>query len=318
MEESTMTLPQLLEVMRRRKPSLIIPAVLIFLLGVAAALFLPPVYKSTATILIEEPDVSREFSKTRVAGETEQRIEQITQRMMSLSRLGEVIQKNDLYPELRDKIDMEAIAAKMRKDTTFEPVKGEMMDRRGLATEKTIAFTLSYQGGDPEKVQQIADVLVSLFLEENLMGRVKQADETSEFLESELARMNADLAVQEARLADYRLLHINELPELLMSNTANITNVERNLQTMVQQLRSLREREVYYQSQLAGLKPHADKEEEVATKKRLEDLKVELVGMSQRLSEQHPDVKKSPDGNRPIGKKAGCRHGSDQERRAAG
>jgi polysaccharide chain length determinant protein (PEP-CTERM system associated) len=293
MEETTMTLPQLLDVMQRRKLSLILPAVLIFTLGVAAALFLPPVYKSSATILIEEPDVSREFGKPAAPGYAEQRIEQITQRMMSLSRLSEIIQQNDLYSELREKLDIEAIAKKMRKDTSFEPVKAEMMDRRGLTAEKTIAFTLSFVGGDPEQVQHIADILVSLFLEENLMNRVKQADDTTEFLESELARLRADLAAQEAKLADYRLQHINELPELLMSNTANITNIERNLQTMTQQLRGLREREVYYQSQLAGLKPHADKEEEIATKKRLEDLKVELVAMSQRLSDEHPDVRKT-------------------------
>ena len=87
--------------------------------------------------------------------------------------------------------------------------------------------------------------------------------------------------------------HINELPELLMANTQTLTNIERNIQTLTQQLRSLKEREVYYQSQLGGLKPHAEKEEEIATRKRLEDLKVQLVTMSQRLSEEHPDVKKT-------------------------
>ena len=169
MEETTMTLPQLLEVMRRRKLSLIMPAVLIFLLGVAAALLLPPVYKSTATILIEEPDVSTEFVKTTVTSYAEQRIQQINQRIMSFSRLIEVIQQHDLFPELREKSDIEAIVEKMRKDITLRA--GERRSDgppTGRATETTIAFTLSYQGRDPEKVQQIANVLVSLFLEENL------------------------------------------------------------------------------------------------------------------------------------------------------
>jgi polysaccharide chain length determinant protein (PEP-CTERM system associated) len=293
MEETTMTLPQLLEVMRRRKMSLILPAILIFLMGVAGAFYLPPVYKSTATIMIEEPEVSKEFIKTGGVGYAEQRIQQINQRIMSYSRLMEVIQKHDLFPEMWETSNSDAIVEKIRKDVTLEPVKNEFTDRRGLPNEKTIAFTLSYQARDPEKAQQIADVLVSLFLEENLMDRVKQADDTTEFLEGELSRLNGELATQEARLADYRLVHLNELPELLMANTQNLTNIERNLQTLTQQLRSLREREVYYQTQIAGLKPHADQEEEVATRRRLEDLKVQLVALSQRLSEEHPDVRKT-------------------------
>ena len=36
-------------------------------------------------------------------------------------------------------------------------------------------------------VQQIANVLTSLYLEENLKVRVKQVEQTAEFLESEMA-----------------------------------------------------------------------------------------------------------------------------------
>ena len=59
MEQTAMTPAELLEVMRRRKLSLIVPTGLVFLLGVAVALLWPPVYKSTATILIEEQEIPR-------------------------------------------------------------------------------------------------------------------------------------------------------------------------------------------------------------------------------------------------------------------
>jgi polysaccharide chain length determinant protein (PEP-CTERM system associated) len=294
MEETTMTLPQLLNVMQRRKLSLIIPAAFIFLLGTMAAMFWPAVYKSTATILIEEQEVPTDFVKTTVASYAEQRVQQINKRIMSFSRLMDIIQEHDLFPELREKIGIEDIIEKMRKDTELLPVRGEVIDRRtGQTADATLAFTLSYQGKDPQKVHEIANLLVSLFLEENIKDRARQAVETTEFLESELGKLNEELAAQESRLSEYKQLHINELPELLSANTQTLTNIERNLELLNSQLRSMKEREVYYQTQLGGLKRHSEKEEEIATRKRLEELKIQLVTMKQRLSDEHPDVKKA-------------------------
>jgi polysaccharide chain length determinant protein (PEP-CTERM system associated) len=293
MEPTAMTPAELLEVMRRRKLSLIIPAALVFLIGVAVALLWPPVYKSTATILIEEQEVPTDFVMTTVTSFAEQRIQQINQRIMSFSRLLDVIQQYGLYPELKESRTTEEIVEKMREDTALQPVSAEVIDRRtGRPTAATIAFTLSYQGKNPQKVQQVANVLVSLFLGENLKERVKQVEETSGFLESELTKLREELAVQEARLAAYKQQHINELPELLNANTQILSNIERNVETLVQQLRSLKEREGYLQAQLGGLKPRAEKEEELTTRRRLEELKVQLVSMTQRFSEEHPDVKK--------------------------
>jgi polysaccharide chain length determinant protein (PEP-CTERM system associated) len=294
MEPTGMTPAELLDVVRRRKLSLIIPAVLVFLAGVAVAFFWPPIYKSSATILIEEQDVPTDFVMTTVTSFAEQRIQQINQRIMSFSRLLEIIQQHGLYPELRDRRTTEEIVEQMREDTALQPVSAEVIDRRtGRPTSATIAFTMSYQGKNPQKVQQVANVLVSLFLGENLKERVKQVEETSEFLESEVGKLKGELAATEARLSAFKQAHINELPELLTANTQILNNIERSLETNAQQLRSLKEREGYFQAQLSGLKPRAEKEEELTTRKRLEELKVQLVAMTQRLSDEHPNVKKA-------------------------
>jgi polysaccharide chain length determinant protein (PEP-CTERM system associated) len=294
MEPTGMTPAELLDVARRRKLSLVLPAVLVLLAGAAVAFLWPPVYKSTATILIEEQDVPTDFVMTTVTSFAEQRIQQINQRIMSFSRLLEVIQQHGLYPELRERYTTEEIVEQMREDTALQPVSAEVIDRRtGRPTSATIAFTLSYQGKNPQKVQQVANVLVSLFLGENLKERVKQVEETSEFLESELGKLKEELASIEGRLAVFKQAHINELPELLTANTQILNNIERSLEANIQQLRSLKEREGYFQAQLSGLKPRSEKEEELTTRKRLEELKVQLVSMTQRLSEEHPDVKKA-------------------------
>jgi polysaccharide chain length determinant protein (PEP-CTERM system associated) len=195
---------------------------------------------------------------------------------------------------LKQRRTTEEIVEQMREDTLLEPVSAEVIDRRtGRPTSATIAFTLSYQGKNPQKVQQVANVLVSLFLGENLKERVKQVEETSEFLQDELAKLQDELARLESQLANFKQAHIHELPEMLQVNSQSLNNVERNIQMLTEQQRSLREREGYLQGQLAGLKPRVEKEEELFNRKRLEELKIELVSLRQRLSEEHPDVRKT-------------------------
>jgi hypothetical protein len=123
------------------------PALLIFFTAAVVAFFLPPVYRSTSTILIEEQEIPAEFVRATVTSYAEERIQMIKQRVMSFSRLNELVNRFNLYPELRASWTTEQIVAKMRDDIRVEPVSAEVKDpRTGRATSATIAFTLAYEG----------------------------------------------------------------------------------------------------------------------------------------------------------------------------
>jgi polysaccharide chain length determinant protein (PEP-CTERM system associated) len=291
MQQMPMTPKDYLAIVMRRKWSLVLPAVIIFLIAGVVAMVLPSIYLSQSTILIEEQEIPSDFVMATVTGFAEQRIQQINQRIMSFSRLLEIIQRFDLYPELKDRWTTEEIVEKMKEDTVLEPVSAEIVDKRtGRPSTATIAFTLSYEGKNPQKVQQVANVLTSLFLEENLQVRAKQASDTSAFLESEMDRVKAELAEIESEIANFKEAHINQLPEMLQLNMQTLNNIERNIELSSQQLRTLREKEEYLQTQLASIAPY---EEEHATRQRLEELKVQLVHLTKRFSEEYPDVKKT-------------------------
>ncbi|MFO7740456.1 MAG: Wzz/FepE/Etk N-terminal domain-containing protein [Desulfatiglandaceae bacterium] len=283
-----------LAILKRRKWSLIFAALMVSSIGLTVAMLLPPVYKSTATILIEEQDIPPDYVMTTVTSYAEQRIQSINQRIMSSTRLLEIINRFDLYADLKDKRTTEEIIEKMRDDVTLKPLSAEIIDRRtGRQTAATIAFTLSYEGKNPRKVQKVADTLTSLFLEENLKVRTKQAQETSGFLEGEKDRVNAELAKIEAKIAAFKEQHIKQLPEMLPVNQQSLNNLERNIDRAREELRRLRERKEYLQTQLNGIEPYLKDEEETLHRKRLEELKVQLIALTKRYSEDYPDVKKT-------------------------
>jgi len=282
------------EILNRRKVGLTLTGLLIFLVAAGVALALPSIYQSTSTILIEEQEIPPDFVMTTVTSYAEQRLQSINQRIMSFTRLLEIIQRFNLYPELRDRWTTEEIVEKMREDTILEPISAEVIDRRtGRPTAATIAFTLSYEGKNPSTVQQVANVLTSLFLSENLQVREKQAEEASAFLESEMEKVKEELSDLESRIATYKDEHINELPEVLNLNIQSLDRIEQNIAITNQKLNSLKEREGYYSTQLASVPQHVDDEEEITSRQRLEQLKVELVHLTKRFSDEYPDVKKA-------------------------
>ena len=292
MEPTVKTLNDYVAVVNRRKWSFIFPAAIVFVAATIVAFALPSIYKSTSTILIEEQEIPDEFVTASVTSYAEQRLQSIHQRIVSYTKLLEMINRFNLYPDLKERWTTEKIVEKMREDIILEPISVDTVDRRtGRPSAATIAFTLSYEGKSPDEVQRVANTLTSLFLEENLQVRKKQATETSEFLENEMKKVKATLTRLEAQMAEFKGAHVNELPELLQVNMQSLNNVESNIERLNEQLRSLREREGYLQTQLASIP--REFEEGQRDKIRLAELKVELVHLKTRFSEQYPDVIKT-------------------------
>lgn len=180
----------------------------------------------------------------------------------------------------------------MRKDISFETVSAEVVDRRtGRTSTATIAFKISYQGKSPDKVQQVANRLASLYLEENLRVRKRQTMETSVFLEDEMEKVKTDLAEIEKKISVFKKAHINELPEMMQINIQTLTTVERGVERLADQLRSLKEREGYLETQLASIPPLLEIND--PDRKRLEELQIQLVHLRSRFSEEYPDVVKT-------------------------
>ena len=97
MEEQTQ-LKDVKGILRRGKKSFIIASLSIFLLGVIIAFVLPPIYRSQSTILIENQLIPEEYVHSSITGFVEQRLQMITQRVMSRTKLVEIIDQFSLYP----------------------------------------------------------------------------------------------------------------------------------------------------------------------------------------------------------------------------
>ena len=277
----------ILSILRRRKWDVALPALLVFGLAVAAALFLPRAYKSTTTILIEEQEIPREYVATNITSFADQRLQTINQRIMSTTKLIEVMNRFRLYEDQKDRRTVDEIVGRMRDDIKFATISADVIDpRSGRPAQATIAFSVGYEGKNPETVQKVAAELASLYLEENIRTRERQSSETSKFMDDEMKDVKAKMAVLDGRIAAYKQRNLESLPELAQLNQQAVDQVERDLDRVNEQMRALKERESYLQQQLASVQPDtADREKET-----LKGLNAQLVELKSRYSDEYPDV----------------------------
>ena len=290
MGQEVKTAQDFLDILKRRKSSIMVTAAVVFVLSALIAFLLPPQYRSSSTILIEDQEVPRDFVNTTVTSYADQRLQTINQRIMGTDRLLELIRKFNLYPELKEKWTTEEIVAKMRKDIKLNTISADVIDpRSGNPRPATIAFTLSYQGKSPQVVQQVAGELASLYLAENLATRERQSQGTSTFMEEELNQVRAKLAETDAKIAAYKQQNVNALPELVQSNLQIAESTEHEIVSLSEQLRGLKERESYIASQLESISTDAASQD----KTRLAELRVRLGELKTRFTDEHPDVIKT-------------------------
>jgi uncharacterized protein involved in exopolysaccharide biosynthesis len=284
-----------LKVIKRRTKFLVIPFIVISILSIVLSVVLPPVYRSTATILIEEQEIPSDLVRSTVTSFADQRIQVISQRIMTRPNLMEIIKKFDLYAkELKSKAE-ERILEKMRKSIKVESISADVVGKTGSATKATIAFTLTFDDKNPAISQKVANELTSLFLKENIKSRTESAENATLFLSEESRRLKDKIQQIQADLAVFKEKNLSQLPQISQLNQQELTSLTGQLLNMDSQERSLQEREFYLEGQLAQIDPNALATNATGSrvfdmKDRLKVLESEYPSLQASYSATHPDV----------------------------
>jgi uncharacterized protein involved in exopolysaccharide biosynthesis len=282
--ENERTLDDYLAILKRRRWQLAIPALVLALMAALLALLLPPVYRSSATILIEQQEIPPDLVRSTVMGYADQRIQIISQRVMTTASLSQIIERHGLYPELRAKRSMNEAVKALREAISIEMISAEL-EAKGKRAGPTIAFSLSYEGASPGLAQEVTNDLVSLFLSENIEQRRAAATETTEFLAAEAGKLNEEIASFEAQLADFKEAHSDNLPQFAEVNREWMNRTEERLRDNAQSIQTTGEQLIYLESELSQLSPYMAS----SPAARLQELETQYPGIAARYSPTHPD-----------------------------
>ena len=292
-EENVKTLAEYLEVLNRRKNLIFLSFLTIGFLGFVLAMKLPPVYRSSATILIEDQQIPRSMVETTITDFADKRIELIRQRVMTRDRILSIIQKHKVYLDDRDKLVPSELVKRFMEDAEIQLIAADVLDPQRGGSKATIAFTIAFNDRNPLLAQAVANELVSLFLDENTRTRAQRAAKTTEFLGAEADKLKTEIATFETQIADYKEKYGKSLPDMLQSNLSAFDRANESLRHNASDTRIAKDRIAYLTDALQRAKdevPATEPGKPLSKEEQIRVLKSQYIHVSSRYTNKHPDA----------------------------
>jgi len=262
--------------------------------GLAASLVLPKKYTSSTLVLIERPAVPTEFIRPVVTDDLNQRMAAMKAQILSRSRLETIINKFNLYPQLRAKAHMEDLVEKLKTTVSVELIE----PLAGSENREPPGFNVSVTFDNPQLAQQICQEISSMFMEQNAIIRVEKSDEATKFLTQQVDEAKQKLDEQDKKLAQFKTEHPFVLPDQQQTNLGLLNGLNTQLDatnqamTRAQEDKALNEtllgqQEANWKASQVGEKNPETQEQE------LTNLQDQLAILLTKYTPEHPDVVKA-------------------------
>jgi len=285
-------LQRYLGVVRRRHLHFLMPLFFGWALVWGLSWVLPPRYQSSTLILVEQPTMPKDYVTPNVNDDLQERMQSITQQILSRTRLLHIIDQFNLYEAPHSQPSPDQNVDGMRKDIGIDLVR----DERNQIT----VFNVSYSSRDPRVAQKVTSELTNLFINENLEVRQQQSEDTTKFLETQLETARQTLSDQEEKIREFKGQHVGELPAQVGSNLQILAGLQSQLQAEEDALNTAKQQRVYLETlvnQYRSLQgsPKTESGAPVglpAVNEELDKLRAQLADLSSHYTDRHPDVRK--------------------------
>ena len=201
---------------------------------------LPARYESSTLILVEAPTMPKDYVVPNVNDDLQSRLQNITQQILSRTRLLHIVDELNLYSKDRGRLGPDQIVERMRKDIEIELVKDEKKD--------VTAFRIHYSAHDPSIAQQVTSKLTNLFINENLEVRQQESEGTTKFLGDQMDSSRQSLESQEEKIREFKAQHVGELPSQLTSNLQVLSGLQAQSETENAALNTAKQQRVYLET----------------------------------------------------------------------
>jgi polysaccharide biosynthesis transport protein len=288
-------LQRLMGIVRRRNLQFLVPLFLGWLLVWGASWVIPPRYKSSTVIIVEQPTMPQNYVVPNVNDDLQTRLQSMSEQILSRTRLLVIIQKLHLYGGEHSELADDQKIASMQKDIKLDLV-------RDPQKEDISSFTISYSARDPQIAQKVTTELTELFINDNKVRQLEESQGTTDFLEKQLEDARQSLAEQEAKVQAFESQHEGALPTQESSNLAILNSLQSQLQSEQDALNTAKQQRVYLEALLeqektaqVRVRPGGDQTNGAPTDlatidTQLDTLRAQLADLSSRYTDRYPDV----------------------------
>ena len=200
-----------------------VPMALVLLVGLPLVYLFaatrPKLYEATAAIQIETPQVAAPVAGT-LGAPPDNQLDLIQQQLLTRENLLNLIAELGLFPLAQS--DLERVGALRGAITITKMVDPAQAWRPDV---EPTGLLITVRLDDPEAVAAVANALVDRVMTEARLRAETRANRTLDFLLAEEARVAAEIAAIEDRIAAFRAEHVDSLPESLGAQRDRLTRL---------------------------------------------------------------------------------------------
>jgi uncharacterized protein involved in exopolysaccharide biosynthesis len=201
--QSSLSPMEYLKIFFRRKWFVIIPTFAGLVVGICAGLLLPPKYKSSTIILVQESKTDNPlFEQLAVSSSVIERMQTIRESMLGWNSLVQLVKRLKLDEGIKSAARFEQLILGIRSNIIIRMRGPNVID-------------LSYVGDEPKMTQAVVKNITDIFVERNLKLQTGETEEAIVFIEEQLK-------VYRGKIKSAEIVQLqDQLDALLVDSTEN-------------------------------------------------------------------------------------------------
>jgi polysaccharide chain length determinant protein (PEP-CTERM system associated) len=266
---------------------------------------LPRTYQATATIAVNQARLAPTLAGALLMDRSE-RMHAVSQQLLSRT----VLERTARLEHLDQNGSIEAAISRIRSGISVNPsdsITPTGADSAGSgAAQKTLSpdlkaqldtYQVAYIDSTPEDAQRIVNRLTQVFVEENSRSRELRAQDTSQFIETQLQASATRLNALEARQRAMKESFMGRLPEQTNSNLAMVSAMQRQLESNATTARAEQDHLTMIERQIESLQQNADSADGAArgtpgeaAAARVQAIRQQLADAQLTYTDKHPEI----------------------------
>ena len=215
------------------------------------------------------------------------------QQILSRASLEPIVQKFGLDSDDPKKVSTDEVIQQLQKAIDVTAVRPiiETGDRY------LPGFSVDVTWGDAHTAQAVCTEVTSMFIQDNLRIKQEHAEQTTQFLSTQLVQAKADLDAQDAKLAAFKSRYIGSLPDDEEKNLNLLTGLTSQLDAANQALGRAQQDKSFAQSmltqQVAAWEATQNGGDPSSLEQQLAAMRGQLASLQLKYTDDYPDVIKA-------------------------
>ena len=254
-------------------------------LGIIITLVLPGNYEATARAYVDTKSILQPLMQgMTVQPDMQGQIQMMARTLVSRPNLEAIVQATGMDHDVQTQKGREALMQTLEKNIQFKPAGG------------TNFYSIEYRNQSRETALKVVTMLLDLFVKSTRTGKTADTQQAVQFIDQEIAKARDLLLQTETALKEFKIKHIEVMPNLAQDYVARSADIQRELQTARLEYRQAVNSRTAIRTRLEAVPEYVPVGGGQAdgggseTERRLESARKRLDDLLTRYTDAHPDV----------------------------